>query len=91
MHLQPSVVQVGRLVEARVVWVGENLVKCMVSPGNMEAIIKPGMVSSRAGEDTSVKLSDYLQYGQVIQARIIKVGPDDGPTVDFTPEGAPRR
>jgi hypothetical protein len=66
------------------------MAKCMVSPGNMEAIIKPGYVTSRA-EETSVKLSDYLQYNQVIQARIIKVGPDDGPSVDFTPEGAPRR
>lgn len=59
--------QDGKLVEAKVVWVGETEVKVIIQNNNMEAIIPQNAASS---DNSALRLSDVFKPGMVVPARI---------------------
>lgn len=61
----PAVLQDGKLVEAKVVWVGDTEAKVIIQNNSMEAIIP----QAQAG-NTSMKLNEIFKPGMVIAARI---------------------
>lgn len=59
--------QDGKLVEAKVVWVGDTEVKVIIQNNNMEAIIPQAFASSTT---LTQKLSDIFKPGMVVPGRI---------------------
>eukprot|EP00798_Chlamydomonas_sp_ICE-L_P017811 gene17811-24189_t len=67
----------GRLVEAKVVYVGRDEVKCRLSHSPIEAIILREFLSSRPEMDHA-NLKDHIQRDQTLLARIMKFGSEEG-------------
>ncbi|WIA22113.1 hypothetical protein OEZ85_004454 [Tetradesmus obliquus] len=59
----------GKLVEAKVIWVGETEVKVVIQSNGMEAIIPQSLVSS---SNSMPQLSQLFKPGAVVTARITK-------------------
>lgn len=82
----PESLKIGRLVEGKVVWVGDSEVKVILQNNGMEAFIPQDEVSSK---DQYVKLGDVFRHGQVVVARILATNIEGGK--DSAQEGPTRR